>query len=125
MSLTAGHVFIYQCLWVRPPHPKIALCFCSERRWVFFFNSNPCFHGIAQLEVEPGEHNTALTKPCFLNLSETLCLSLDEVKNARDTGIISAASRDRVVAVLANPIKTLPGAQRALALEKLQGLVLS
>jgi len=124
MTLSVGHIFIYPCLWVQPPHPKIALCFCAERRWVFFFNSNPCFHGIAQLQVEAKDHEEALTKACYLNLSETLCTSLDEAKSARDTGIISASLRDRIVAILANPIKTLPDAQRSLALANLQGLVL-
>jgi hypothetical protein len=118
--LKISNVYVYFCRWVKDPHDKIALYFCNQKNWVFFFNSNPRFHGIAQLEMEPADHPRALTKRCFLDLSQVLAMSPPEVANASDRDPVSDALLDRVIAALEQPINTLSPVHQELALKNFQ-----
>jgi hypothetical protein len=120
MTLRIANVYVYFCRWVREPHDKIALCFCDKRNWVFFFNSKPKFHRIAQLEMETADHPRALTKRCFLDLSEVLLMSAPEVASALEREPISDALLNRVIAALDQPIDTLTPMHQELALGNFQ-----
>jgi hypothetical protein len=120
MSLVAGHVYIYRCAWIEPPHDKIALCICGDRNWVFWFNSKPCFHGQGQLAVGPADCPAALTRNGYLDLSGVKAVSPSEVGAAADRGPISPAFRAKICAALAQPIAPLPPTHKALAIENLK-----
>jgi hypothetical protein len=120
MTLKVANVYVYRCRWIREPHNKIALCFCNQKNWVFFFNSKPVFHGIAQLEVQKEEHPKALTKTCFLDLFEVLSMAAPDIASAQDREPISSALLDRIIAVLEEPVETLAPANQELALNNLR-----
>lgn len=119
MSPPPRNVYVYFCQWIKNPHDKIALCVCDKKVWCFWFNSEASFHGIAQLPVKVGEH-TAITKDCFLDLSEIKGLSDIELQSAKDRGPVSDALKKRIIEMLKQPIKTLPQGQRMLALKNFQ-----
>jgi hypothetical protein len=116
--MNQGHVYVYYCAWIKPPHDKICLCICHTRHWVFWFNSRAAFHGIAQLPIVPADHPAAITDNCFLDLSGLKALDDREIAlaNAAPRGQISLAFRAKLLTALANPIKTLPESQRLLAI---------
>lgn len=118
--LSVSNVYVYFCRWLREPHDKIALCFCNQKNWVFFFNSNPRHHGIAQLAMRPEDHRHALRKECYLDLSQVLEMSAAEVASADDKDLVSDGLLDRIIGALEQPIDTLPAAQQELALQNLQ-----
>lgn len=118
MTLVVGHIYVYPCHWIVPPHDKIGLCLCAERRWFFWFNSKPARHGQGQLAIADGEH-AAITKDCHLDLGSVLAASPEEATAAADRGVLSAGLRARIVEALSSPIKVLPEAQRAFALAAL------
>lgn len=117
--LQNGYVYVYYCAWIKPPHPKIALCICNQLRWVFWFNSDARFHGIGQLACVQTDHPRALTKSCYLDLSGLKQMSETEVSRADDRGPLNDVLRGRVLAALAAPIKTLSDPNRQLAIQNL------
>ena len=92
---------------------------CDARSWFFWFNSDPAFHGIAQMAVTQAEFPQALTHDCFLDLSELLYASPPELVGMDDYGPIPDALRLRILTVLGRPIKTLADANRQLAINNL------
>ena len=120
MSLVCGHVYVYRCAWIKPPHDKIALCICGERNWVFWFNSDPRFHGQGQLAVGPADCPAALAKNGYLDLSSVKAVSPSEAGAALDRGPISPAFRAKIREALAQPIAPLPAAHKTLAMENLK-----
>ena len=122
MLLRCGHVYVYDCLWIKPPHPKIAVCFCPERNWFFWFNSEARFHGHGQLAVGEAEFPPVLTKDCYLDLSQVCAGSPQELATASDRGLLPAPLLSKVVRALGSPIFTLPDINRKLALANLSAL---
>lgn len=120
MNLVCGHVYVYRCTWIKPPHDKIALCICGNQNWVFWFNSNPSFHGQGQLAVGPADYPAALTKNCYLDLSSVKAVSPSEVGAAADRGPISPAFGAKIKAALAQPNALLPPAHKALVIANLK-----
>lgn len=116
--LICGHIYIYRCNWINPPHDKIALCVCDERKWFFWFNSDPRVHGEGQLQVARDCH-AAITKDCYLDLGSVKAVSEAELAAARDIGPISDALRADIEAALANPIRVLPEMHRTVARDNL------
>ena len=118
MPLTTKNVSVYFCRWIDKPHDKIALCFCDQRNFLFWFNSEAAYHGIAQMQVAAGEA-PAITKDCFLDLSGAKGISEAEIAAANHRGPISDAFAARISAILSEPVATLPESHRQLALKNL------
>ncbi len=119
MAIQNKSICLYYCGWINPPHDKIALVICSNRRWVFWFNSRAAFHGIGQLACGPADHPACLTKQCYLDLSGLKEMSEAEVNAAKGRGLITDAFRIRIHEALSQPIRRLPAAHRAVALTNL------
>jgi hypothetical protein len=111
MAISNGSVSVYYNSWINPPHDKIAVCICDQRSWVFWFNSLPRQHGYGQLLCDPSDHPAALVRPCTLDLSSVKFISPSERAAVQDRGIISPAFRNKILAALANSIRTLPDKQ--------------
>lgn len=105
------------------PHDKLALCFCAQKNWCFWFNSDPRFHGIAQLQVAQSEHPNALSKDCYLDLSSVKAIGESDLQKATSLGPVPEPLLQRIVNELSNSIDMLPDEQRMLALSNLQGLL--
>lgn len=118
MNLIAGNIYVYYCAWLDPPHDKIGLCICDQRNWVFWFNSEARFHGIAQLPIAARSH-AAIPKDCFLDLAGVKVLSAAEIAVAEDKGPINEALRSLIKGALGSPIKRLPELHRQQALNVL------
>ena len=119
VGFTAGHVYYINCSYIEPPHEKISLCICPIRHWFFWINSEPRFHGIAQIAVRPADHPSAIVKPCYLDLSSIKTFGQSDLASARDTGVLSGSLRGTVVAALRSPIKNLPDIHRLAGLNAL------
>jgi hypothetical protein len=114
------NVFIYQCTWINPPHPKIILCICDERCWGFWFNSEARSHGIGQLPVSPEDHRAAITRDCFLDLSSVKAVRPQEVRAADDRGEISADFAAKIVEALEAGVDLLNNVHKEIALNALR-----
>jgi len=119
MAISNAGVCVYYANWITPPHDKIAICICDQRSWVFWFNSSPRQHGHGQLSCLSADHPIALHRPCILDLSSVKFISPSERAAVQDRGLISPAFRAKILAALANPIKTLPDRHRLLAIANL------
>lgn len=105
MALQVGHTYRYKCLWIVPQHHKIAICFCAEKNWCFWFNSDPRFHGHGQIAVTSAEHAAALVKDCTLSLADVFAISSQELVTAEDKGATPNALLVRLVSVLKTQLK--------------------
>jgi hypothetical protein len=119
LKLVCGNTYRYQCFWIDPPKPKIGLCFCPEKKWFFWFNSEPAFHGIGQLAIQQNEHPKALQKDCYLDLSSVKAASDEELKGCEDRAGMPPELAKKILAALSVDIKLLPEAQRLLAFKNL------
>lgn len=119
MTLACGRAYRYWCRWIDPPHHKRGICICDSRSWFFWFNTDAAFHGVAQMAVTQVEFPAALTKDCFLDLSELLCASPQELAGKDDYGPIPDPLRQRILQALSTPIRTLADANRHLAITNL------
>jgi hypothetical protein len=119
VPLVCGNTYRYYCQWIEEPHHKRCICFCPERHWVFWFNSEARIHGIGQLPVKQTEHPNGLTKDCFLDLSSVKALLPGEIAGIEDKGPVPEALRIRILDALSSEIDLLPNANRLLALGNL------
>jgi len=111
VTLIVGHVYSYQCNWITPPHRKMGVVVSSRANWIMWFNSEPRFHRIAQLDVVQGEHPVC-TRACYLDLSAVQQVRLDEAKLAVDEGRLSNALLQRILDELRLPNRLLPTFKR-------------
>jgi len=89
MNFVVGNTYIILCQWIQNPHDKICLCVCDKRKWFFWVNSNPRFHGIGQVLL-PANCHGAIYHDSYLDLSGIKTVSLQEEATARDRGQISS-----------------------------------
>ena len=118
-TLVRGNVYVYHCVWINPPHDKIAICICNVRNWFLWFNTNAAFHGLGQLAIVQADHPSAITRNCFLDLSAVKGSSPQELIDAakNDRGPISAPLKEKIRLVLQTPIPLLPDLHRSVILE--------
>lgn len=119
MPLICGHTYVYRCIWIDPPKDKIGICFCSERNWLFWFNTAPRFHGHGQMAVAQTDFPQVLTRDCYLDLSQVCAASPQERSVANDRGMTPSPLLEKLLLALGDPIATLPDVNRKLALENL------
>jgi len=119
MSLICGHIYVYHCNWINPPHDKLAICIQASPEWVFWFNSRPRPHGQGQLQIDVTDHPAAIKYPCFLDLAQVKAMSPREAQLAQDRGAISSVFRAKVITALGMPITLLSPAHQAVALANL------
>lgn len=119
MPINIAHIYRYPCNWIKSPHDKIGLCVCDTKNLVFWFNSDPAYHGQGQLRCSSSDHSSALSKECFLDLSGVKEMSSWEMQWAADKGEISLQFRLKITSALSLPIKTLSPFYRKIALTNL------
>lgn len=119
MIFQLGYVYIIQCSWINPPHPKISLCISNTNNWFFWFNSEKRTHGIGQLAAPNGCHG-AITKDCFLDLSGVKTFAAKDLATAVDRGPLVNPFRTLVRDTLTAGVKLLPDTHRDLALTALK-----
>lgn len=121
--MVVGRVYVIYTTLARPrPKDKIVLCICAAADLFFWINTDPARHGIGQLPLVATDH-PALTHDCHLDCSRVTTFPPRELEAAEPRAPISKALARRIVAELqANPPKTLPATQLALAIANLSQL---
>ncbi len=119
MTFEHGHVYVIYCSFIKIPHEKISLCICNKDHYFFWFNSNPNVPPIDQLAIKAGEHQ-AISKDCFLDISNIKSFPQSNLDTAKARGPISASMKARLLAALEAIPEQLPARHRQLALKNLK-----
>jgi hypothetical protein len=122
MSLIVGTVYTYDCGWILNPHPKSGIVVSRKASWILWFNSDPRFHGIAQMPIKKGDHKVCV-KDCYLDLSAVQIVRAEEAKIAIDEGAISEALLRKLLAGLNQPNRLITKFQRDIIIGNLTPLL--